>query len=98
MGQIRLATLTKLQKNVEKVSTTPKKPKKKKTQSWGAFTVAPSRRGRFCRFILFLGQPCFLPILMAQPAILDKQIAGYWMGFWTPSESQKNLLHLAFSP
>lgn len=98
MGQIRLATLTKLQKNVvEKVSTTPKKPKKK-TLSWGAFTVAPSRRGRFCRFILFLGQPCFLPILMAQPAILDKQIAGYWMGFWTPSESQKNLLHLAFSP
>lgn len=30
MGQIRLATLTKLQKIVvEKVSTTPKKPKKK---------------------------------------------------------------------
>lgn len=28
MGQIRLATLTKLQKNVEKVSTTPKKQKK----------------------------------------------------------------------
>lgn len=41
MGQIRLATLTKLQKNVEKVSTTPKKPKKKKLSLGGHLPLRP---------------------------------------------------------
>jgi len=38
----------------------------------------------------------FVAILMAQPTISDKQIAGYWMGFGIPTPQLPNPLAPCF--